>query len=150
MGAVGHYLYEPDGAIIRAGLVAQAAAELGGRLLDPTIAYVTTDSPAPRSAVGSADSADLATGYRVLDVMPFGLKRLKAYLRERGVGRLTIKKRGTAVVPEQLRKQLDLRGTAEATVVLTRSPAPAGPGRRTADRPDGTNILDSPTPPERG
>jgi bifunctional DNA-binding transcriptional regulator/antitoxin component of YhaV-PrlF toxin-antitoxin module len=36
------------------------------------------------------------------------------------VGRLTIKKRGTAVVPEQLRRQLDLRGTQEATIVLTR------------------------------
>ncbi len=151
VGVVGHYLYEPDGAIIRAGLVAQAAAELGGRLLDRTIAYVTTDSPAPRAAVGSADSADLATGYRVLDVMPFSLKKLKAYLRERGVGRLTIKKRGTAVVPEQLRKQLDLRGTAEATVVLTRI---AGSQQvlvvEPLIRPDGTNILDSPTPPERG
>ena len=44
----------------------------------------------------------------------------RPWKRERGVGRLTIKKRGTAVVPEQLRKQLDLRGDAEATVVLTR------------------------------
>ena len=51
-----------------------------------------------------------ATAYRVLDTMPFGLKRLRTYLRERDVGRLTIKKRGTAVVPEQLRRQLDLRG----------------------------------------
>lgn len=101
--------------------------------------------------MGSADSADLATGYRVLDVMPFSLKKLKAYLRERGVGRLTIKKRGTAVVPEQLRKQLDLRGTAEATVVLTR----VGGSQQVLvveplTRPDGTSVLDSPTPGERG
>ena len=117
-GDVGHYLYEPDGAVIRAGLVGHAAAELGGRLLDRTIAYVTTDSPAPVGENGLA--AGLARGYRVLDTMPFGLKRLRAYLRERGVGRLTIKKRGTAVTPEQLRKQLALTGDAEATVVLTR------------------------------
>jgi hypothetical protein len=52
--------------------------------------------------------------------MPFGLKRLKSYLRDRNVGRITIKKRGTAVVPEQLRKQLVLTGTEEATIVLTR------------------------------
>ncbi|MBD5786818.1 SAM-dependent methyltransferase [Cellulosimicrobium terreum] len=118
VGGVGQYLYEPDGAVIRAGLVAHAALELGGRLLDPTIAYVTTDSPAPVDDAGLA--AGLARGYRVLDVMPFGLKRLRAYLRERGVGRLTIKKRGTAVTPEQLRRQLALSGDAEATVVLTR------------------------------
>ncbi|GAB3160350.1 50S ribosomal protein L11 methyltransferase [Myceligenerans halotolerans] len=134
-GAVGQYLYEPDGAVIRAGLVAHAAAELGGRLIDPTIAYVTTDAPAPPPGGSAADRAPssvathpldvagpapIATGYRVLDTLPFGLKRLKAYLRERNVGQLTIKKRGTAVVPEQLRKQLVLTGTEEATIVLTR------------------------------
>lgn len=124
VGGVGQYLYEPDGAVIRAGLVGQAAAELGGRLVDPTIAYVTTDSLAELPSARPADSvgapAPIATGYRVLDTMPFGLKRLKAYLRDRNVGRITIKKRGTAVVPEQLRKQLVLTGTEEATIVLTR------------------------------
>ncbi|WNB86043.1 class I SAM-dependent methyltransferase [Cellulomonas sp. ATA003] len=111
VGAVGSYLYEPDGAVIRAGLVSQVARDVDGRLVDPTIAYVTADA---------LHDTPLATAYRVVDTLPFGLKRLRTYLRERGVGRLTIKKRGTAVVPEQLRKQLDLRGDAEATVVLTR------------------------------
>lgn len=111
VGPVGTYLYEPDGAVLRAGLVGVVAEQVHGRLLDATIAYVTSDVLAP---------TDAATAYRVLDVMPFGLKRLRTALRERGVGRLTIKKRGTAVVPEQLRRQLDLRGDAEATIVLTR------------------------------
>lgn len=111
VGPVGGYLYEPDGAVIRAGLVAEVAAEVQGRLVDRTIAYVTSDALHP---------TPFATPYRVLDEMPFGLKRLRAYLRERDVGTLTIKKRGTAVVPEQLRRQLDLRGSTAATVVLTR------------------------------
>jgi hypothetical protein len=111
VGPVGAYLYEPDGAVIRAGLVAMVAEQVHGRLLDATIAYVTSDHLAP---------TDVAHSYRVVDMMPFGLKRLRTALRERGVGRLTIKKRGTAVVPEQLRKQLDLRGEGEATIVLTR------------------------------
>jgi len=110
-GALGAYLYEPDGAVIRAGLVGDVALDVRGRLVDPTIAYVTSDEP---------HATPFATAYRVLDELPFGLKRLRTYLRERGVGRLTIKKRGTAVVPEQLRKQLDLRGDAAATIVLTR------------------------------
>ncbi|GAA1974196.1 50S ribosomal protein L11 methyltransferase [Isoptericola halotolerans] len=117
VGAVGGYLYEPDGAVVRAGLVALGAAELGGRLVDRTIAYVTTDAPA---AAPSSGVAPIATGFRVLDVLPFNLKKLKAYLRERGVGRLTVKKRGTAVTPEQLRSQLALKGDAAATLVLTR------------------------------
>jgi hypothetical protein len=110
-GAVGAYLYEPDGAVIRAGLVGELADQVRGRLVDPTIAYVTSDV---------LTAVPTATAYRVLETMPFGLKRLKTYLRERDVGRLTIKKRGTAVVPEQLRRQLDLRGSAFATIVLTR------------------------------
>ncbi len=111
VGTVGAYLFEPDGAVIRAGLVGEVADLVDGRLIDSTIAYVTADT---------VSETPLATAYRVLDTLPFGLKRLKSYLRERDVGRLTIKKRGTAVVPEQLRQQLDLRGGSEATVVLTR------------------------------
>ena len=110
-GPVGRYLVEPDGAVIRAGLVAEAADLVDGRLLDPTIAYLTCDQR-PATPFGTA--------YEVTDVLPFGLKRLRTLLRERGVGRLTVKKRGTAVQPEALRKQLRLSGDAEATVVLTR------------------------------
>jgi len=112
-GPLESYLFEPDGAVIRAGLVGTVAQRIGGHLVDPTIAYVTASSPA------SADPA-LATGYRVLDSMPFNLKRLRSYLRERGVGRVTIKKRGTAVTPESLRSQLSLKGEEAATLVLTR------------------------------
>ncbi|MBI9114092.1 THUMP-like domain-containing protein [Sanguibacter suaedae] len=112
---IGSYLYEPDGAVIRAGLVADASRLLDGRLLDRTIAYVTTDTPHAETS-----TVPIATGYRILDSMPFGLKKLRGYLRERDVGRVTIKKRGTAVTPEHLRSQLALRGSAEATIVLTR------------------------------
>jgi hypothetical protein len=110
-GPVGRFLYEPDGAVIRAGLVAEVARDLGGHLLDTTIAYITGDR---------AVSSPFAAGYEVLVVLPFGLKRLRSLLRDRGVGRLTIKKRGSAVEPETLRRRLRLRGTAEATVVVTR------------------------------
>ena len=110
-GPVGRFLYEPDGAVIRAGLVAEVADQLGGHLLDPTIAYVTDDV---------ATESPFATGYEVLDVLPFGLKRLRSLLRERDIGVLTIKKRGSAIEPEALRRQLRLRGTAATTIVVTR------------------------------
>ena len=45
---------------------------------------------------------------------------MRAALRQRGVGTLTIKKRGVDVVPDQLRKRLALTGDTEATIVLTR------------------------------
>ncbi len=111
VGEVGDYLYEPDGAVIRAGLVTAVAAGVGGRLVDAKIAYVTSDS---------SFRSPFARGYRVLEQLPYREKQLKAALRERGIGRLTIKKRGVAAVPDALRKRLALAGDEEATLVLTR------------------------------
>ncbi|WP_106209548.1 class I SAM-dependent methyltransferase [Kineococcus rhizosphaerae] len=111
VGEVGSFLHEPDGAVIRAGLVGRVAADLGGRLVDETIAYVTTDSAA---------SSEFARSFRVLEVMPFGLKALRSRLRALDVGPVTVKKRGTAVDPDQLRRQLALKGSRAATIVLTR------------------------------
>ncbi len=59
--------------------------------------------------------------YEVLEVLPFGVKRLREVLRAHDAGPLVVKKRGTAVEPEELRRALGLRGTREVTVVLTRS-----------------------------
>jgi len=109
---VGDYLYEPDGAVIRAGLVTAVAAGVEGGLIDEHLAYVTGDR---------AFRTPFARGYAVREELPYREKALRAALRERGVGRLTIKKRGVDVVPEELRRRLDLRGEAEATIVLTRA-----------------------------
>lgn len=108
---VGRYLYEPDGAVIRAHLVAQVAELVDGGLIDGTIAYVTADALRP---------TPYATAYEITDVLPFGLKRLKALLRERGVGVLTVKKRGSAVEPEEVRRRVKPQGPHAATVFLTR------------------------------
>ncbi|MGV9617399.1 class I SAM-dependent methyltransferase [Streptomyces tendae] len=109
--APGRYLYEPDGAVIRAHLVAEVAEDLDGGLIDPTIAYVTADE---------LHSTPYATAYEITDRMPFNVKKLKALLRERGVGTLTVKKRGSAVEPEELRKKVKPQGPNAATVFLTR------------------------------
>lgn len=111
VGPVGAFLYEPDGAVIRAGLVTAVAAGVGGRLVDEHIAYVASDA---------SYRTPFARGYQVLEELPYREKALRAALRERHIGRLTIKKRGVDVVPEQLRKRLDVSGDEEATIVLTR------------------------------
>jgi SAM-dependent methyltransferase len=120
---VGRCLYEPDGAVIRAGLVTAVAAGVNGGLVDAHIAYVTGDE---------AFRTPFARSYEVLEALPFKEKALRAALRERRVGRLTIKKRGVDVVPDQLRKRLALSGDEEATVVLTRV---AGKGTALLVRP---------------
>ncbi|MCW7944962.1 methyltransferase [Streptomyces hygroscopicus] len=110
---LGRYLYEPDGAVIRAHLVAEVADELDGGLIDETIAYVTAD--------GRHD-CPYATAYEITDRLPFNVKKLKALLREREVGILTVKKRGSAVEPEELRRKVlpKPHGTRAVTVFLTR------------------------------
>ncbi|KOT37583.1 methyltransferase [Streptomyces caelestis] len=109
----GRYLYEPDGAVVRSHLVAEVAAELDGGLLDATIAYVTADEHRP---------TPYATAYELTDRLPFSVKKLKALLRERRVGTLTVKKRGSAVEPEELRRKVlpKPHGTESVTVFLTR------------------------------
>ncbi|MEV5309725.1 methyltransferase domain-containing protein [Streptomyces sp. NPDC052610] len=110
---VGRFLYEPDGAVIRAHLVAEVAEEVGGGLLDATIAYVTADELRP---------TPYASAYEITDHLPFNVKKLKALLREREVGVLTVKKRGSAVEPEELRRKVlpKPHGPGSATVFLTR------------------------------
>lgn len=109
--AVDRYLLEPDGAVIRAGLVEEAARLLGAQKIDSDIAYLTSGSPA---------DSPFVTSYRVESVMPFNLKRLRAHLRALGVGAVTIKKRGSPVTPEELRGRLDLHGDGSRTVFLTK------------------------------
>jgi hypothetical protein len=108
---LGRFLYEPDGAVIRAGLVTAVAAGVSGGLLDRHIAYVTADQ---------SFHTPFARSYEVLETLPHREKPLRAALHERGIGRLTIKKRGVDVAPDQLRKRLALTGDNEATIVLTR------------------------------
>lgn len=108
---VGAVVYEPDDAAIRAGLVTAVAAIVGGGLLDDRIAYLTSQREV---------STPFARAYRVLEELPFREKALRAALRDRGVGTLTIKKRGVDVTPEVLRKRLGLRGDSAATIILTR------------------------------
>ncbi|MBM7805925.1 protein-L-isoaspartate O-methyltransferase [Geodermatophilus bullaregiensis] len=110
-GPVRAWLHEPDPAVIRSGLVSLVAAELGATLVDPTIAYLTSDDRAASPWVSS---------YRVDEVLPFHLKRLRALLRARGVGRVVVKKRGSAIEPETLARQLRGPGTGTAVVVVTR------------------------------
>ncbi|MEO6532525.1 MAG: SAM-dependent methyltransferase [Pseudolysinimonas sp.] len=120
VGALGEYLLEPNGAVIRARLIGDLARSLsgspgsggvGGRMLDSTIAWITCDA-APETPFGA--------GFRVLERFPLDVKTLKKELAARGIGALEIKKRGVDVDPAAFRSRLALKGDASATLVLTR------------------------------
>lgn len=126
-GATG-YLYEPNGAVIRAGMVTDLMVEqfmggdssdaAAGRQLDEHIAYFCSDSLV---------STPFASAYRIVEVLPYKIKTLRRYIKESAVTRLDIKKRGVDVSPEELRRTLmqGMNSTKPAsgkhlTLVLTR------------------------------
>ncbi len=106
------FFYEPDPAVIRAGLVQNLMVDLGAAQIDWTIAYLTAEEE---------KSTPFARVWEVEDWFPFQLKRLRAYLRERRVGLVTVKKRGSPILPEELIQALRLPkdGSEERVVFLT-------------------------------
>ena len=108
------YLYEPDGAVIRAGGISGLGAELGATLLDESIAYLTGPDLV---------RTPFAEAFAVLEVLPYKEKVLRRWVADNGIGRLEIKKRGVDVDPARLRRRLKPAGVEEATLVITRTSA---------------------------
>ncbi|WP_282005219.1 class I SAM-dependent methyltransferase [Propioniciclava sinopodophylli] len=107
------YLYEPDGAVVRAGLVDEFARLVRAERIADGIAYLVADWDMP---------TPFATVFRILEVLPYDEKTLRAWVRDQGVGTLEIKKRGIDVDPAELRRRLKPKGRASATLVLTPTP----------------------------
>lgn len=113
---LGRYLYEPAGAVIRAGGIADLGAQLGAGLLDPQVAYLTSDQLC---------STPFAAAFEVQQRLPFHLKALRNWVREAQIGVLEIKKRGIDMDPAKLRRRLRLAGPNSATMVISRTPSGA-------------------------
>ncbi|MGC8834278.1 MAG: THUMP-like domain-containing protein [Armatimonadota bacterium] len=107
----GEYLLDPDGAVVRAHLINEAAVQLNAWKLDENIAYLSSDAPV---------ISPLARCYRVLDLFPFNLKRLNRRLNELGAGRIEVKKRGFPVPAEEVLRMLKVSGSKAITVIVAR------------------------------
>jgi hypothetical protein len=107
----GGYLLDPNPAVTRAGLVEELGRDLGAWKLDRRIAFLSADEPL-RSPFGRSLRVDAS--------LPWNLKRLREVLRQRGIGTVEVRKRGSAVDVADLTTRLRLRGDGRAVVVLTR------------------------------
>ena len=105
----GRWIVDPDGAVVRAGLVRHYAAKHGLWQLDPDIAYLSGDR-----------LPDGVRGFEVLDEIGYSEKRLRQALSAREAGVVEILVRGVDVDPDALRRRLRLRGPRHATVVIAR------------------------------
>lgn len=104
------YLYEPDKAVIRAHLVEALAQQLNAVKLSDDIAYLTAQT---------SQTTPFARCFAIEDSFPFQLKRLRHYLRQHDIGQVTIKKRGSPLEPDSLRRQLRLKGSQHRIIFLT-------------------------------
>jgi hypothetical protein len=107
----GSFLYEPDAAVVRSHLIHQLAHQLDASLLNPQVAYLTSDA---------LISTPFAAAYEIVDIFHFSLKRLQAYVREHSIGQITVKKRRFPLDADEVTRRLRLKGSSAATVVLTR------------------------------
>ncbi|TQF73313.1 class I SAM-dependent methyltransferase [Rhodococcus spelaei] len=105
----GQWIVDPDGAVVRAGLVRHYAARHGLWQLDPRIAYLTGD------AVPAG-----VRGFRIVEQFKYTEKALRQELARLDCGVAEILVRGVDVDPAVLRPRLKLRGSASLSVVLTR------------------------------
>jgi len=87
------YIVDPDGAIVRAGLVRQAAYRWGMRQIDPHIAFLTGDTP-PAGVLAC----------EVLDVVP--LPKLTSTMAKRAPEQIEILVRGVAANPDHVRAKI--------------------------------------------
>ncbi|MGA2112876.1 MAG: class I SAM-dependent methyltransferase [Anaerolineales bacterium] len=107
----GTVLYEPDPAVLRAGLVAELAQILDAWQVDRDIAYLSSLR---------CVATPLARAFQVQEVLPFGLKTLRKWLRANGVGHVIVKKRGSPIDPQALIHQLRLEGPDSRILFLTK------------------------------
>nr|WP_120491369.1 SAM-dependent methyltransferase [Corynebacterium lactis] len=105
--AAGRYIVDPDGAVVRAGLVRHFAAAHGLWQLDERIAHLSGD----RLPEG-------VSGFEVIEQV--GLKQVRKSLAALDCGAAEILVRGVDVNPDVVRKQWKLRGSKALAVVITR------------------------------
>ena len=106
------YVFDPDPAAIRADLVGLLAEQLGAVPVDHGVALLTGPRP---------EASPFAACYRVEHAAPFHLGRLRDWLRQHRVGRVTLLKRASALDADELMRKLKLDGPEHRTLILTRS-----------------------------
>jgi SAM-dependent methyltransferase len=105
------FIFEPDPAVIRAGLVQELGAEIGFSLIDKHLALLTG-----KNAVFS----NFGTTYKTVTSFSYDIKMLHKYCRQEQIGELVIKTRGFPIPVEKFRNKLKLKGKQKAVLFIIR------------------------------
>lgn len=97
--SINNFIFEPDKAIIRAGLVQECGSEIGYELINEKLALLT--------GIQKSDSK-LGKCFKVISVFDYDVKKLKKICKEYEIGELVIKTRGFPLTVEQFRRKINL------------------------------------------
>lgn len=95
-GELDAYLYDPDPALVRSGLLGRFAEEFGLWNIDPEIGYLSSDKEI---------HSPFLDGFRVIASESLDPRKMRELMREHAVGRIQIRKRGIAERPETLEQR---------------------------------------------
>lgn len=105
------FLYDPNPAVVRAGLVDLCAERLGLARLDAAEEYLTGEE---------LKNSSFVTAFRVLAELPNNDRELRRELRNRQAGAIEIKCRHVPIDADALRRQLPRTGVVSLTIILAR------------------------------
>jgi hypothetical protein len=110
------WVYDPDPALIRAGLLDSFAAAHGLGRIAGDVDYLTGDRFV---------ATPFLAAFQVRSIHSLDLRRLKRMVAEQALGPLEIKLRGLDLKPETIRAQLRPRDSRPATLILAGGSGPA-------------------------
>jgi SAM-dependent methyltransferase len=103
--------FDPDPAVLRAGALSDLALRLEAWRLDAEIGYLSGDAPI---------ATPFAQTLLITAAMPWNLKAVKRHLRAAGQHVEEVRKRGSPVDGDEVRRALKTDGDAPVVLVLTR------------------------------
>jgi hypothetical protein len=108
---IGRFVFEPDAAVLAAKLCGDFARHHNLSAFASSLAYLTADRP--------VDDPLLAC-FEVIETLPFDARKVKRLLQRRRIGRIEVKKRGVALDPNRIARQLKTDDNGQATLLLAK------------------------------
>ena len=105
------YVFDPDPAVVRAGLVDAVAARLGFSRLDAAEEYLTGADPIHSGFVQA---------FEVLAELPNNASEIRKYFRTAEFGQVEIKCRHIPIEAESIRRRLPLSGNQSGVLIFAR------------------------------
>lgn len=105
------YLYDPDPAVVRAGLVDVLAERLGLQRLDDAEEYLTGESLV---------ESNFVTPFEVREELPNNDREIRRFFRTSDIGQLEVKCRHIPIRADDVRRRLPLPGSEPGVLVYAR------------------------------